>query len=1215
MRCRHRLPTLLALTAGLLGVACPAALAASVGIDSNDQLSYVADTDEANDLTVTNPSPGVWEWQEAGAVAITPGTSCALVAGDTHHVRCPDIGLRIVGARLGNLDDIAKFTGPLQADRLEDPYFRGMFMDGDAGDDHLTGSPGDDQLLGDGFARGDDTLDGVGGDDSIVGGLGSDEQLGGPGVDRTVYYFDSGRTGPVNVTLGDNLANDGNAADDSSSDPLVTTLDLTEVEDVTGSTAGGDRLIGDDANNALRVDGIGAPVGSTIEGGGGNDYVIGGEHRDILTGGPGADSIQGWAGDDTLHGSGDTEWDQLHCGDGTDDGDADVGDLVDISCENVTGATTPPPPVDDGDDDDPAPNPDPGTGTGSTPAPDTTAPRISWLNPRDRGAVNTRMLVFRGAASNDPGDDTTVRVDFRIWDGRAWVNVPGYGPQLTGSRTGTSWTLALTTPLAPGTYYARAYLGDASGNQAGGGLGASVGFRVDLAAPDVALDQPAAGTRLRDLTPAVSGRSSDGGGDAPEVVVEYRRQVSGSDYGTPRTFRVARTKGTWKGTAPKLTKGVYAFRAHLSDDAGNTGTSLWNVVNAGPVAAPAYSGKHVIDGALEVNELLGVRGTGRWTPDEALELTYRWQRCPNTDPRPEQCDFVTDARRDTNYRTVRSDGGEHLRVQVSARNPDHDWTREWSKFSGRIRRPDIAPFLGSGGGPRIKTPQPDVSVGDKLAAEDGDWQATPAPKVTRQWRRCLAYTGWFVCEDIRGATDTTYRVSPADEWNKIELQVKGTNVTGWRIQYTGKTDVVQGDRQDRLRAAVSASYLQVIGREPSNPEMTYWLGRKLTVDQMVAEHRQNLRTDRELATDIVRRAYLKVYGHEAYTTTTDRLANQARQFQADINAALASGEDYSQVVDRLATAYIKQAYQMIFFWADGVSRRKSLVSADVRNRNVAPFLDRVRRDVYPDRSGLNRGEALWTDVALSNEPLQGAAQTSYPETGEEGAADRELCYGGIGPSCTGVAAGLSVSDVRGHTATTGTAGSKSFITLDGRQMAYVRLTTAIGSILHDATCRSHPNEWNPKAGAWCGTYPGVPADLVSEIPLWKFFAPAAAEWNKATGNTANNRKWAEYYGPYGLDEAQNSLKDKHAISWTDDLRPATAQPRVAKITHGGLIFGWADFESPWEWEGVEMRGSLRLEAPAGTYLDATDPGFCKSHDFVHAKPQWAWNARDYNVCS
>ena len=57
-------------------------------------------------------------------------------------------------------------------------------LEGDAGDNDITGSPEPDRING---SSGRDTIDGGGGDDLIVGGSGGDILIGGPGSDRFVY--------------------------------------------------------------------------------------------------------------------------------------------------------------------------------------------------------------------------------------------------------------------------------------------------------------------------------------------------------------------------------------------------------------------------------------------------------------------------------------------------------------------------------------------------------------------------------------------------------------------------------------------------------------------------------------------------------------------------------------------------------------------------------------------------------------------------------------------------------------------------------------------------------------------------------------------------------------------------------------------------------------------------------------------------------------------
>jgi len=125
--------------------------------------------------------------------------------------------------------------------------------------ENVTGSPGDDHIVGDGTANvlaggaGGDVIEGAGGDDVLSGGLGAD----------TVDYAGAPQGVIVDLVAGTGTG-DG-------------TDTLSEFENISGS-AFDDLLTGDDTPNA-------------IAGGDGNDFVIGGLGDDQLAGGAGIDTL------------------------------------------------------------------------------------------------------------------------------------------------------------------------------------------------------------------------------------------------------------------------------------------------------------------------------------------------------------------------------------------------------------------------------------------------------------------------------------------------------------------------------------------------------------------------------------------------------------------------------------------------------------------------------------------------------------------------------------------------------------------------------------------------------------------------------------------------------------------------------------------------------------------------------------------------------------
>jgi trimeric autotransporter adhesin len=174
----------------------------------------------------------------------------------------------------GNL--LASLDGVQVSDNVLLGSARADTLDGLGGNDALDGRDGNDVLLG------------GSGDDLIAGGKGSDVINGGDGND----YISSAaqlngspqQRGPTDV-----WANWG--------------LPLGAVAETSGATWG----IYDSGNGQLTWSGVGDPVttdlaGDVIDGGKGNDRIIGSWGDDQIEGGDGNDNVTGLAGDDFIEG-------------------------------------------------------------------------------------------------------------------------------------------------------------------------------------------------------------------------------------------------------------------------------------------------------------------------------------------------------------------------------------------------------------------------------------------------------------------------------------------------------------------------------------------------------------------------------------------------------------------------------------------------------------------------------------------------------------------------------------------------------------------------------------------------------------------------------------------------------------------------------------------------------------------------------------------------
>ena len=219
-------------------------------------------------------------------------------------------------------------------------------IDGGNGDDSLVGAGGNDSILG---GSGNDILDGQAGDDTLAGQGGADTVIGGEGNDVYLWNATSDGDDVVSSTDGDDRMSvtTGGASDVvsvgkigskltvvSGANQLIVnptirlvTIDTGTGDDkviignVSGVTAtvltinggAGDDTIdgsagvlgnvrlglnGGDGNDSI----IGTTNDDTIDGGAGLDTLLGGNGNDTIFGGTEADAINGQAGDDSILG-------------------------------------------------------------------------------------------------------------------------------------------------------------------------------------------------------------------------------------------------------------------------------------------------------------------------------------------------------------------------------------------------------------------------------------------------------------------------------------------------------------------------------------------------------------------------------------------------------------------------------------------------------------------------------------------------------------------------------------------------------------------------------------------------------------------------------------------------------------------------------------------------------------------------------------------------
>jgi Ca2+-binding RTX toxin-like protein len=340
--------TRLLVVAVVVTLALPAAASAATVTKTGSTITYIADAQEINDVTVSLAGD-VYTLNEQGnapgkgGITVKNGGGCQVATqGTTTTATCPAAGTTLLDIETGDQGDTVKVLAPTAA----------RILGGD-GIDNLTGGDGADQILGE---VGTDTLNGGGGDDTLSGGADDDTLNGGAGNDTlngdeqndTVNGDDGNDI--LRGGAGGDAMNGGNGSDTADyadrGNPLTITLDgqpgdgeagendnvAADVEIVNGG-GGADSITGSDIDNVLNGNG----GNDTLIGQGGNDTLSGGDGDDTLSGGAGADTLSGGNGSDSVSYAGAAVPVRVTLDGLAGDGAAGENDNVGADVENVTG--------------------------------------------------------------------------------------------------------------------------------------------------------------------------------------------------------------------------------------------------------------------------------------------------------------------------------------------------------------------------------------------------------------------------------------------------------------------------------------------------------------------------------------------------------------------------------------------------------------------------------------------------------------------------------------------------------------------------------------------------------------------------------------------------------------------------------------------------------------------------------------------------------------
>jgi hypothetical protein len=194
-------------------------------------------------------------------------------------------------------------------------------------------------------------------------------------------------------------------------------------------------------------------------------------------------------------------------------------------------------------------------------------------------------------------------------------------------------------------------------------------------------------------------------------------------------------------------------------------------------SAPLVKGKRPsVSGVAQDGQLLSV-GNGTWKGTPPQFFAYQWQTCTKYGV----CTDIAGAT-GSSYRAATAQIGSRLRALVTATNAVGK-----ASAASRMSKPAAA-------GPPVEIVAPAVTgnlqEGQTLDATSGEWAGTAPISFAYQWLRCSALGGG--CQEIPGATSSTYTAGGADLASNLAVVVTAANAQGSAAATSAETQPILG---------------------------------------------------------------------------------------------------------------------------------------------------------------------------------------------------------------------------------------------------------------------------------------------------------------------------------------------------------------------------------------------------------------------------------------
>jgi WD40-like Beta Propeller Repeat/RTX calcium-binding nonapeptide repeat (4 copies) len=310
----------------------------------------------------------------------------------------------------------------------------------------------------------------------------------------------------------------------------------------------------------------------------------------------------------------------------------------------------------------------------------------------------------------------------------------------------------------------------------------------------------ASGAPVNTALPTISGSASVGSvltslnGTWTGTGITYTRQWQRCDANGNNCVAIGATGTTYTLTSTDLGSALRVVVTATSSAGSANATSAATAVIAA-ASAPSNSIAPSVSGTPRVGSVLtALRGT--WSPTTGVTFTYQWQRC---DASGGNCANIAGAT-SASYTAISTDLNSRLRVVVTGSNASGSQSATSAATVAVTAATTSTSGTGTGTGtgttstfPRnVTLPRVTGTLvqGSTLTASPGSWTGSAPLTYTYQWARCDDQDE-DDCDDIAGATRSTYTLVSRDVGSRIRVAVTAANSAGDETETSDVTDVVK----------------------------------------------------------------------------------------------------------------------------------------------------------------------------------------------------------------------------------------------------------------------------------------------------------------------------------------------------------------------------------------------------------------------------------------